>query len=415
MPDLRSILEREMRTVEAPDDFERLLRRRDRRRRNGRIGAAVLALVLAVFATGIVVRAFRGVERGMPAAPVLECPRGSTPDALGPADQARPLRGSIQRMAFDRGSGQIVLFDVALSEGPGRPWTADVWAFDVCTNRWRDLRSTWESDPSRRGYGPGWVQVVYDADSDVTVAFGGDGSVFAYDLDSATLTGRRAAVPEPPFRLVYDPRTGLILAKAILADPPEMWSYDVETDSWAALEQEGKPHSRRHADHELLAYDPSVDRVVSYDGDDCGGCPGGDRTRILDPRTGVWSKSAADTPEVNTGMIASGGEIAYDEAAGRTVVFSDGLLIAYDAAADRWETLSRPVGRRMGNGPLHRLGHGIVYDPVNERVVVYGGSYRTADGWVKADDVWAFDLPSGEWIQLLAPSRPYPDGTEPGA
>jgi len=92
----------------------------------------------------------------------------------------------------------------------------------------------------------------------------------------------------------------------------------------------------------------------------------------------------------------------------RTFVFTDGLVAAYDAAADRWETLAvaqtSPDG--FGYGPQNRLGHWMAYDPVNERLVVAGGQYRTADGWVAADDVWAFDPATREWTQLLARSRP---------
>lgn len=411
MPDLKSILERESRTVEAPDDFERLVRRRDRRRRNGRIGAAMLALVLAGSAIGLAVRAFQGVQREMPAAPVLECPPGA-PDEPGPFGQNRP-RGDLMRMAFDRDSGRIVLFDVRLGEGPARTWDFDVWTFDVCTNRWRRMQAVWDSEPLTRGFGPGWTQAVYDSDSDLTVAVGGGGAVFAYDLESDTLTQKGPSVPEPPFRLVYDPGTGLILAQSLSPDP-EMWTYDVENDTWARVRQDGAPFLGNSADHELLAYDGSVDRVVGYLGDSCSGCPEGDRTAVFDPRTGVWVHSYSDTPDVNAGWIASGGEVAYDEAAERTVVFGDGFMIAYDATADRWEALyGEPMqGSKFGYGPLYRLGHWMVYDPLNERLVVYGGNYRTPDGWVKADDVWAFDLATNEWIQLLEPSEPYPEGID---
>jgi len=50
----------------------------------------------------------------------------------------------------------------------------------------------------------------------------------------------------------------------------------------------------------------------------------------------------------------------------------------------------------------------MVYDPVNERLIVYGGNARVGpDGaWTAMDDVWAFDVSSGEWIQLLGRSEP---------
>jgi hypothetical protein len=53
----------------------------------------------------------------------------------------------------------------------------------------------------------------------------------------------------------------------------------------------------------------------------------------------------------------------------------------------------------------------MVYDPVNERLVVYGGSVYTDDmGWVDPDDVLALDTRTREWTVLLEPGngRPQP-------
>lgn len=398
MPDLGSLLERESRTVEAPDDFERLVRRRDRKQRNRRIATGALALVLAGVAIGLAVRAFQGAEHRTPAtipsiAPVAACP-GSAPDEPGPVDQARPrAHGYSTPMAFDREFGRIVLLEDRLSGD------SPTWTFDVCSNTWMRMGSSLPKSPTRGG-----VELVYDVDSERTLAVGDDGIVWAYDLEADAWTENGVAPGKPPFRLVYDPVSGLVLFQSFQTSALELWTYDAEADTWAEVQQEGTPLVGSSADHNLLAYDASVDRVVMYDGDSCGGCPSGDRTRLLDPRTGVWSASEVPTPDVNTGFWASGGEIAYDEAAQRVVVFSDGFVGAYDATADRW---TRLYGRERccQEGPLNRLGHWMVYDPLNERLVVYGGSYRTSEGWVKADDVWAFDAADRTWLQLLAPSE----------
>ncbi len=46
----------------------------------------------------------------------------------------------------------------------------------------------------------------------------------------------------------------------------------------------------------------------------------------------------------------------------------------------------------------------MVYDPVNERLVVYGGFLTAAEPEVELDDVLAFDTRSREWTVLLEPS-----------
>jgi hypothetical protein len=293
-------------------------------------------------------------------------------------------------MAFDRQSGRIVL----LAAG-------QTWSFDVCTN-------TWARDPAQEPAGP--LELVYDIDSAATIGIGRDAEVWAYDLAANTWTRKGPAPRAGTFRVLYDPVSGLIVAQAIGIERAEMWTYHVETDAWSRLPQRGAPDLGSTADHELIAYDTSTDRVVAYLTTGCVGCMGRQNTWLFDPRTGSWSTASAVTPNVNTGYFASGGEIAYDEATARTVVFSDGLVIAYEASADRWETVSG-TARCCGEGETNRLGHWMAFDPVNRRLVVYGGQVRTVAGWVEADDVLAFDPATGAWTQLLAPGTPYPKAT----
>jgi hypothetical protein len=50
-----------------------------------------------------------------------------------------------------------------------------------------------------------------------------------------------------------------------------------------------------------------------------------------------------------------------------------------------------------------------VYDPTNERLVVFGGYARMLDEdpvWVSMDDVWAFDTGTGIWTEIVKASNP---------
>ncbi len=90
------------------------------------------------------------------------------------------------------------------------------------------------------------------------------------------------------------------------------------------------------------------------------------------------------------------------------MIFGDGTVAAYDATADDWEiAFGGGIG---GFGRFDRMFPIVAYDPVNRRIVVVGGEHRVRDpdthefvGWESLDDVWAFDLSTREWIQLLAP------------
>jgi hypothetical protein len=143
------------------------------------------------------------------------------------------------------------------------------------------------------------------------------------------------------------------------------------------------------------AYDASVDRMIVYTfGGDEGLEP---ETWLLDLRTGRWSRSGAETPDVPRGMGAWA-SIACDEAAERTVVISRRntvpyRLAAYDATGDRWEILTE-AGPGVEWWPLD-----MVYDAVNRRLV---------GGLGGGGAVVAFDLASRQWTVLLEPTEGQP-------
>ena len=319
--------------------------------------------------------------------PVPTCPPGSTPDRPGPVDQARPL--GLSALAFDRQAGKLV----ALT---GTDNGVETWTFDACTNTWTRMHPNQE--PVMGGDFRG--RLVYDVDSDVTIA--SDGSrMWAYDLEANTWTQKGNGEADAGL-LVYDLLSGLVVAVDYLG--PGLWSYEVETDAWTPITDRlaiGRPYA--YVD---FAYDASVDRLVAYANTE--GI--GPETWLLDLRTGTWSGTAAVPPEFSYGGWRMWPAIAYDEAAERTMMLGQGHSAAYDAVTDRWETLyvtpypDQPGA--CGTRPECRSAHQMVYDPVNERLVVYGGVAPTADGkdWVPTDDVLAFDTRTREWTVLLEAS-----------
>jgi hypothetical protein len=319
-----------------------------------------------------------------PVGQVFECPPGSTPDRPGPVDQARPDMGAA--IAFDRHAGRLVA--VGVSDFVRR--IVETWTFDVCTNTWTRMHPNREPPLFVDG------RLVYDVDSDVTLLISFL-KVWAYDLEANTWT-ERPSTPAGYTLLGYDPLSGLVVAASgDVTDPSvpmELWYYDVETDTWTPIHQANGP-----AAWGMHAYDASVDRMVVYTfGGDEGREP---ETWLLDLRTGRWSRSAADTPDVPW-MMGAWASVAYDEAAGRTVVISRQTamvvpyryrLAAYDATGDRWEILTE-AGPGEEWWPLD-----MVYDPVNRRLV---------GGLGGEGAVVAFDLATREWTVLLEPTEGQP-------
>ncbi len=131
----------------------------------------------------------------------------------------------------------------------------------------------------------------------------------------------------------------------------------------------------------------------------------------LRPQGGHLVGDRAVTPEFSYGWFGTQPAIAYDEVAERTVMAGQGRSVAYDATADRWESLfETPSGSEpgaCGTRPECRMGRQMVYDPVNRRLLAFGGAVFTTCTWEATDDLWALDMATRSWT-LVVPPNPVP-------
>ena len=344
--------------------------------------AALVALVGGLLAAGAL--------RSQLVVSLAGCPPGTTPDVAGPSDQERPPSDVLGLPAVWDGDRGLI-----------RTGEAVTWRFDVCENRWHKSATL--------GAHPGNV-LVYDVDSDVIVGFG-YGRVYRYDPDEARWTWLSTA-PTQHALAAYDAVSGLILVTNLGPNPragvphdlPRMWTYDVDRDTWTVVDQ-GRHLPPYEPAGALFEYDVAADRfVLLRNNQDHASL----RTWEFDLRAHRWEPASTETPDLWLGWFAEGG-MGYDVANERMLVFgSHGLLAAYDATADEWEV----VYQAPEYEPLDRQPYASAYDPVNHRLVLFGGERRTADpisgefaNWVATDDVVAFDLATRNWTELLAASR----------
>lgn len=345
------------------------------------------------------------------------CPEGSDPDALGPADQERPAALRPGSMAFDRRAGRIVLL-----AGEYQP-AQNTWTFDVCTNTWQRMHPA-EEPPSPTDFAP--IQLVYDADSDRTLAVTSTGVVWTYDLAADRWTvGTRLLEASGLYRtsggfewnggvaaFYHDP-SGLV----VLYNGETMWAYDVDTDTLAKIRQRpdpsrpagsGTPHAGVFGSISV-GYDTLNDLIVAHVVPE-DGMQGQPATWSFDPGTGTWrQETSATTPVLKlvSGWIwpEVGTRAVFDAASGLTL-FQDApgaRLEAYDAARRAWRTLYRSDGEAPGyvawcdSMPP-------VYDPLNARVVCHG-VVGIESG------LSTFSTATGQWRWLLEPlsrTRPSP-------
>ena len=326
------------------------------------------------------------------------CPAGTDPNVAGPIDQQRPHPGWVGNLAaaFDQHTGRIVYVD---EQG-------ETWTFDVCANRWHHMSPTgspwYQADPYDPPGTPDGIpgSLVYDADSDVTVALGYEG-VAVYDANTNTWTRMSHDTvsvddgwfwPQGP---VYDPISGLILTthRGESGSSSDLWAYDVDTNTWSTIGT--IPGALRRRSTSWATRRRSTDSSSS-------GSPNREpTTALLDPRTGETTVISTETPAYGYGF----GTAVYGPA-GDTVYVKDAesrrtRLCGFDTTSLTWTCTTAPETMPV----KYSVFAAAVGDPINNRLVLINGVYD--DYWVSADDdVWAIDLDSGEWTQILEPTSP---------
>lgn len=327
------------------------------------------------------------------APPAATCPPGTNPNAPGPAGRERPAPGWVGNLAaaFDRHAGRIVYVDTL----------GETWTFDVCTNTWHRM------DPAGAIIGELSAGLVYDVDSDITVALGYEG-ISVYDANTNTWTQPSNDIigleddQIVPYGAAYDSMSGLIVTTTFSFEGTterwDVWAYDVDANDWTPIGPVPLDRTTRCCTQiDLLGYSHEIDRFILT-----GFVENEEATLLVDPRTGETNVISTPTSGVDLGWPSA----AYGPAADTVYVTDHGdpfgsaglAMCGFDTKALAWECNPAPNAV-----PGHTVFAAVVGDPINDRLILINGVYGSY--WVNADnDVWAIDLDTGDWAQLLAPS-----------
>jgi hypothetical protein len=334
------------------------------------------------------------VAREAPAA--ATCPPGTDPSVPGPADQERPEAGWTGNLAaaFDRHTGRIVYVDTL----------GETWTFDVCTNTWHRMNPTGAPIGELSG-------LVYDVDSDVTVALGSS-YISVYDANTNTWTQPNTKPSGVGFSGgVYDPATGLIIVGAEYGDD-DLWAYDVDSNTWTPIGPLGDPQDQEYSPGDFLGYSRTLDRLILTWSEvvDFASDRYNETTTLVDPRSGEATAIATETPDVQLWWPAEtygpAGDTVYVTTWNRDSFLP--VICGFDTSTLTWsacfDTPADLQNSRYYTGrPIAMVG-----DPINQRLILINGNggARVSGVWWSdlTLDVWAIDLDTGEWTQILAPS-----------
>jgi len=284
-------------------------------------------------------------------------------------------------------------------------WYDDTWALSLSgTPTWTRVPTSGAPPTARHMH-----SAIYDPFRDRMVVFGGKlrGGDVLDDTWELTLAGTPTwhqlfpAGLTPPARCghsaIYDPARHRMVIFGGWGLNDVWWLSLTGTLRWVRLAPSGTPPRGRIS--QAAIHDPLQDRMVIF-----GGYGGGalDDTWMLSfPEEPSWSQLAVQGPR-----LAGASEI-FDPVRQRMITFA-GWHQLYGRTNEVWSFsfADDPHWRQLapeGTPPEPREGHSATYDPVRDRMVVFGGTP------VDDDRVWLLSLgDTPTWSAVL------PEGPSPG-
>lgn len=314
-----------------------------------------------------------------------------TQGCLGGPICVGPVTGA--SMAYDDTTGQLLLVGGITYEVNGGFMSGGTWAWDGSS--WGALDApAYSSGLARRD-----ASMAYDAGTGQLVLFGGvsaSGTLLndTWTWDGATWSDMSVfATPTARFgdTIAYDSRTSQVVLFGGQAVPggseseadgfaADTWTFDGTTWAHAATGPPGRYDAS-------MAYDPATNQVVLFGGVGVSG-------ELDDTWTFDGSSWTQQLPATSPSARA-GASMAYDAATGQLILFG-GLSDSSGADGDTWVwTGSTWSQLSPGSSPAARAWASMAYDPATSQLVLFGGTPDVADDTLA--DTWTWD--GSNWMQ----------------
>jgi hypothetical protein len=264
--------------------------------------------------------------------------------------------------------------------GSGYQELSDSWSWNGV---WTELADAGAPSPRSQH------AIAYDSARDRVVLFGGQDSSAniigdTWEWDGINWSGQ-LSTPSPGPRegqvLVYDAARGQSVLFGGFDDHfnlrGETWAYD---GGWAQLSPATSPSARYGAS---VAYDSARQRVVLYGGRD-------DRAATTG-RNDTWEWNGTNWSDQSPAMSPPAVEefesqLAFDSIRARTVLFVGPSADTWEWDGSIWTHVATPVS------PQPRLGFGMAFDPVRQRVVLHAG-FAPFPATTLLSDTWVYRGP----------------------
>jgi len=279
-----------------------------------------------------------------------------------PAGTEPPPRAG-HGLVYDRARDRVVIFGGQM--GSATTYFQDLWEWDGATAEWTERSPSGAWPSARTG-----LSMVYDPRRAKVIVFGGLVSILTPSAQNS------------PYQ--------------------DTWEWDGSTGAWTDLTGSGaKPTARGHA---AAAWDAGRDRMVLF-----GGLTGTTTTTFLDdtwewnPSTRTWTPfTPAHKPTVRANATAT-----YDARRGKVVLFGgqDGTLDYQELW--EWDGTDWTGPIVPAAGPSKRMRAGLAFDELRGVSVLFGGTPRSVPTPASIPrDTWEWD--GTRWLDMT------PTGAKPG-
>jgi N-acetylneuraminic acid mutarotase len=329
---------------------------------------------------------------------------------------ARPRERLSHSMAWDPVEARVLLFGGGCGAGC---YHEDLWSYQPTTRTWQSLSAVGASQPGRRG----GHSAVWDPSNGRLLMFGGSSvegatnELWSYLPRTATWTryaggwdraarstgfglGWLAPAPRQGHSAAWDDGSGeLLVFGGHAADRffDDLWAYSPRTQTWRPIATQGEtPSARSRAG---AAWDEEHRQLYLFGGSGVAGYT--DELWRFDVETRAWQQLETEGTSPRAGEDLS---LVWDPVQEQLLAYggtrgeggtSD--LHAYRPAANAWISL----GNQDRPEPVRRYRHSAVWDPVGERMLVFAG-YGGPEVGSYLDDLWSYDPAADTWEQLDA-------------
>jgi len=319
----------------------------------------------------------------------------------------KPSARRVPGMAYDSANNKIALFGGVTAEGANNH---DTWLYDYATNNWTQAGQV--EKPDKRNM----HAMAYDSKNEVTVMFGGaleDGSLndetWLYYPSNNTWSQKELTKhpsERSDFSMVYnsiDGKSYLFGGGTDSGLSDETWAYDSSTNIWEDLNPTSKPSARQNY---AMAYDSDTNKIVLFGGNIQGDII--DDTWVYDVSSNDWEEIeiSGDKPSKRTvhGM-------AYDPVHKKVILFGgydddyDNETWVYDVEEETWERKYPTVS------PPPTCYINLVYNPNIKKTMFFGG--RNEGDLVYSNEIWIYDFSINNWTKVNPKNKPHERARDP--